>query len=199
MSVMKRDGASEAPVTGLLLRWREGDEEALEELMPLVYEELRRLARLKMRGERRDHTLQPTALVHEAFVRLVGLKLDWQDRAHFLCIAARLIRQVLVDHARSHNAVKRGRGAVRVSLHEEDVVVEPLVELLGLDEALERLQAHDSRSSRVIELHYFGGLSYREIAEVLDLSEATVDRDMRFARAWLRRELDREPQQRTGR
>jgi RNA polymerase sigma factor (TIGR02999 family) len=196
---MKPDDATEAPVTGLLLRWREGDEQALEELMPLVYEELRRLARLKMRGERRNHTLQATALVHEAFVRLVDVKLDWQDRAHFLCIAARLIRRVLVDHARSHNAAKRGRGAIRVSLHEEDVVVEPLVEVLGLDEALERLQAHDSRCSQVIELHYFGGLTYREIAEVLDLSEATVDRDMRFARAWLRRELDTEPQQPTGR
>ena len=187
---MKPDDASEAPVTQLLLRWREGEEEALEELMPLVYEELRRLARLKMRDERRDHTLQPTALVHEAFERLVDLRLEWQDRAHFLSMAARLMRRILVDHARAHRAAKRGQGAVKVSLHEGDAAAEPCFEILGLNEALERLQQQDARPSRVIELHYFGGLSYREIAEALRLSEATVDRDMRFARAWLLRELE---------
>jgi RNA polymerase sigma factor (TIGR02999 family) len=187
---MSADDIGQAPVTDLLLRWRKGDEEALEELMPLVYEELRRLARLKMRGERRDHTLQPTALVHEAFARLVDLKLDWQDRAHFLSMTARLMRRVLVDHARAHRAAKRGGGAIKVSVHERDAAAEPAVDLLALDQALARLREQDARSARVVELHYFGGLSYREIANVLELSEATVDRDMRFARAWLSRELE---------
>lgn len=178
-------------LTQLLIRWRSGDDAALDELMPLVYGELRRLARAKMRGERRDHTLQPTALVHEAFARLVNLGIDWKDRAHFLSMAARLMRQVLVDHARGHRALKRGRGALRVSLRDADAVVEACPELLDLDEALDRLRQHDPRASRVVELHYFGGLRYREIAEVLGLSEATVDRDMRFSRAWLLRQLKR--------
>ena len=115
----------------------------------------------------------------------MDLRLEWQDRAHFLSMAARLMRRILVDHARAHRAAKRGQGAVKVSLHEGDAVAEPCFEILGLNEALERLRRQDARPSQVIELHYFGGLSYREIAEVLHLSEATVDRDMRFARAWL--------------
>jgi RNA polymerase sigma factor (TIGR02999 family) len=187
---MRPGDTVENQVTRLLLRWRGGDQEALEELMPLVYDELRRLARLRMRAERRDHTLQPTALVHEAFARLVDLKLNWQDRAHFLCMAARLMRRVLVDHARAHRAAKRGHGAIKVSLHESDAVVEPAYDLEGLDEALQRLRNQEARPSQVIELHYFGGLTYREIAGVLNLSEATVDRDMRFARAWLQHELE---------
>jgi RNA polymerase sigma factor (TIGR02999 family) len=188
---MNPGDVSERPVTRLLLRWREGDEDALEELMPLVYDELRRLARLQMRAERSDHTLQPTALVHEAFARLVDLKLDWQDRAHFLCMAARLMRRVLVDYARAHRAAKRGYGGVKVSLHEGYAAVEPCYDLLALDAALERLREQDARPSQAIELHYFGGLSYRETAEALGLSEATVERDIKFAKAWLKHELER--------
>lgn len=177
-------------VTRLLLKWREGDEVALGELLPLVYDELRRLARLQMRGERQDHTLQPTAVVHEAYARLVDLELPWQDRTHFLCMAAQLMRRVLVDYARAHQAEKR-RGGIKVSLHDAAAVTEPRYDLIAVNEVLERLRREDERLSRVIELHYFGGLSYLETAETLGLSAATVDRHMRFARAWIRQELER--------
>lgn len=160
--------------------------------MEVVYDELRRLANLQMRAERRDHTLQPTAVVHEAFARLVDLKLDWQDRAHFLSMSARLMRRVLIDHARGRRAAKRGEGALRVSLHERHAVVEPSYDLLSLDAALERLRKHKKRPGRALELHYFGGLTYREIAEVLGVSEATVDRDMRLARLWIAKEIKAE-------
>jgi len=175
-------------ITRLLRRWHGGDEQALEQLVPLVYEDLRRLARLKMRAERREHTLQPTALVHEAYGRLVGLELSWQDRTHFLSMAARVMRRVLVEHARARRAEKRGGAAVRVSIGEADGAVRPF-DVVELDEALERLHDHEERPARAIELHYFGGLSYAEIAQALAVSEATVDRDMRFARAWLCRAL----------
>lgn len=158
--------------------------------MPLVYEELRRLARIQMRDERRDHTLQPTAVVHEAYARLVDLNLTWRDRSHFLCMAARLMRRVLVDHARAHQAAKR-QGGVKVSLQDAAAVTEPRYDLIALNEALERLREQDERMSRVVELHYFGGLSYLEIAEALELSTSTVDRHMRFARIWIGRELER--------
>lgn len=157
--------------------------------MPLVYERLRRLARAQMKGERRDHTLQPTALVHEAYARMVDLELPWRDRVHFLSMAARAMRRVLVDHARAQRAAKRGGGRVKVSLHEEHAATPSVVDLVDLDLALERLRGQESRPSRVVELHYFGGLSYNEIALELEISEATVDRDLRFARAWLGREL----------
>ena len=160
--------------------------------MPVVYDELLRLAQIQMRGERIDHTLEPTAVVHEAYARLIDLELDWQDRAHFLSMAARLMRRVLVDHARAHRARKRGAGDVRVSLHESlgaEDRPESNLDLLALDEVLERLAGQEERAVRAVELHYFGGLSYREIAEALSISEATVDRDLRFARSWLRREL----------
>ena len=179
-------------ITRLLLRWRAGDEHALDDLMPRVYEELRRLARIQMRGERADHTLQPTALVHEAYARMVDLEVPWRDRVHFLSMAARAMRRVLIEHARARNAEKRGRGTVFVSLTEARGAARlPPADLLGLDEALKRFSELEERASRVLELYYFGGLSYREIAEAVGISTATAERDLRLARAWLRRELDR--------
>jgi RNA polymerase sigma factor (TIGR02999 family) len=183
--------ADETPrtITRLLLEWREGDARALETLVPLVYDELRRLARLQMRDQAADHTLQPTALVHEAYARLVDLKLEWQDRTHFLSMAARTMRRVLVDHARAQRAAKRGAGAVQVSLHDFHAQTEMPFDLLAIDEALESLSHHDERAASAIELCYFGGLTGREIAEALEISSATAERDLRFARSWLRREL----------
>jgi RNA polymerase sigma factor (TIGR02999 family) len=182
--------AEQGDVTQLLVRWRGGDESAHERLMPLVYDELRRLADRYMRAERPDHTLQATALVHEAYVRLVGVDAAWQDRAHFMSLAATMMRRVLVDHARAGRRQKRGGGAAKVSL--DDVALlspEPSAELLDLDDALTRLAAIDERKARAVELHYFGGLTYEETAEVLGISPATVDRDLRMARAWLYREV----------
>jgi len=176
-------------ITRLLLEWRGGSAEAFETLVPLVYDELRRLARLQMRDQARDHTLQPTALVHEAYARLLGLKLDWQDRTHFLSMAARTMRRVLVDHARAQRAAKRGAGAVQVSLHDFHVQTEISFDLLAVDEALLALGSQDERAMRVVELHYFGGLTGKEIAECLELSLATVERELRFARSWLSRKL----------
>lgn len=191
---MEPTDADPGSVTSLLLKWRDGDPAALDALVPLVYDELHRLARLQMRGEHGHHTLQPTALVHEAYTRLIGLELDWQDRSHFMSMAARLMRRVLVDHARARGARKRGAGTVRVSLADtlEDRAVggsDTGYDLMALDEALAALARRDARPVQVVELHYFGGLGYREIAEAVQISEATVDRDLRFARAWLRREL----------
>ena len=176
-------------VTRLLLKWREGDTEALEALVPLVYDELRRLARLQMRVQAAGHTLQPTALVHEAYARLVGLKLDWQDRTHFLSMAARTMRRVLVDHARAKRAAKRGAGAVQVTLHDFHAKTERSIDLLAINEAMESLSRQDERAATAIELSYFGGLTGREIAEALGISPATAERDLRFARSWLKREL----------
>ncbi len=186
---MPPDDSALGSVTRLLRRWQKGDQEALAELMPRIYDQLRRLARARMRGERRSHTLEPTALVHEAYVRMVDLELSWQDRVHFLSMAARAMRRVLVDHARAHRAAKRGGRDVRVSLHDEHAAAAPDVDLLELDQALDRLRAQQERLGQAVELHYFGGLSYREVAAALSVSEATVDRDLRFARAWLLHEL----------
>jgi RNA polymerase sigma factor (TIGR02999 family) len=181
------------PVTLLLRRWRDGDEEALEELTRLLYPELRRIAAAHMREERVDHTLQPTAVVHEAYTRLIELELDWQDRVHFLSMASRVMRRVLVDHARAARAAKRGGDAVRVPWDEAGKGAEPPYDALDLDRALEALRQHQERPSRVVELHYFGGLSYKEISQALATSEATVERDLRFAKAWLRRRLEHAP------
>ena len=178
-------------VTELLRAWGDGDDRALEQLTPLVEAELRRLARGYMRRERRGHTLQTTALVNEAFLRLTDARrVRWQDRAHFLGISARLMRRVLVDHARSRGYRKRGGGAERVTLEEGLVTSpEPTVDVLALDRALEALAAVDDRKSRVIELRFFGGLSVEETAEVLHVSRDTVKRDWRLAKLWLLREL----------
>ena len=179
-------------VTRLLADWRNGDREALEKLTPLVYTELRRLAAHYLRGERAGHTLQGTALVHEAYVRLIGQggELHWQNRAHFFGVAARLMRQILVDHARRHHAQKRGSGEPHASLEESAVFTpERASNLVALDEALSDLAQFDPRKSRLVELRYFGGLGIEEIGEVENLSVATVRRQLRLAEAWLHRAL----------
>lgn len=180
-------------VTQLLVDWSQGDERALEELMPLVYDELHRLAEHYMRRERSDHTLQPTALVNEAYLRLVDqTRVQWRNRAHFIGVAAQLMRRVTVKHAERHRAAKRGGGAVAVPLDEAAVAATASSEdVIALDEALERLKELDPRQSRVVELRFFGGLTGKEMAEVLGVSPATVDREWRLARAWLQRELRR--------
>ena len=189
---MTADKADSGTITHLLLEWRAGDVGAFEAMVPLVYDELRRLARLQMRDQARNHTLQPTALVHEAYARMIDLQLDWHDRTHFLSMAARTMRRVLVDHARAKRAGKRGAGAIRTSLQDAHAQTEISVDLLALDAAVEALGRQDERASSVIELYYFGGLSCREIAEALGISRATAERDLRFARTWLRRELSDE-------
>ncbi|HEX8087788.1 MAG TPA: sigma-70 family RNA polymerase sigma factor [Blastocatellia bacterium] len=178
-------------ITRLLDDWSKGDQAALEQLLPIVYEELRRLAHHYMRKERAGHTLQTTALVHEAYLRLADYdRMRWQDRAHFFAVAAQLMRRILVDYARTRQRLKRGGGAVRVSLGAEGVMSpQRSQELLALDEALTRLAALDQRKSRVVELRLFGGLDNNEVAEVLKVSPNTVVRDWKMATAWLRREL----------
>jgi len=184
------ESSSRQNITELLRAWRDGDDGAFEELVPLVYDELRRLARAQMRREPQDHTLQPTGLVHEAYVRLVGADLDWQDRNHFLSVAARAMRRVLIDHARRKRAERRGGDLLRVTLSRGPTADSgETVDVMALHEALERLEAYDARQARTVELHFFGGLTQPEIAQVAGLSLATVERDLRHARAWLRREL----------
>ena len=179
-------------VTRLLQAWSDGDETALTHLMPLVEAELRRLARGCMGRERKGHTLQPTALVNEAFLRLAGAHdVRWQGRAHFMGIAARLMRRVLVDHARSRGYKKRGGGAERVPLDDALLeAAEPALTVVELDRALEAFATVDARRSQVVELRYFGGLTLEETAEVLHVSVETVKRDWRLARLWLLRELE---------
>ncbi|HEV8239839.1 MAG TPA: sigma-70 family RNA polymerase sigma factor [Thermoanaerobaculia bacterium] len=180
----------EGELTGLLRAWREGDAAAADELLPLVYDELRRIAGQRMRAERGGHTLQPTALVHEAFLRLVGQPIDWQDRGHFFAVASRAMRRVAVDHARAGLAQKRGAGA-RVDLgNAGEPAVEPKsVDVMALDAALSRLEQMSAQQARVVELRYFAGLSLEEVADVLDRSRASVFRDWRAAKTWLFREL----------
>lgn len=180
------------PVTQLLRAWSAGDTTALEQLLPLVEAELRRLARGYMTRERRGHTLQTTALVNEAFIRLIDARsVGWQDRAHFLGIAARLMRRVLVDHARARGYQKRGGSAQRVSLSDAGLVsAEPTLDLLELDRALEALEVVDARKAKVIELRFFGGLTVEETADVLHVSSDTIKRDWRLAKLWLVRELE---------
>jgi len=178
-------------VTQLLAEWNHGDNAALVELTPLVYEELRRLAHHFMEGQRSDHTLQTTALVDEAYLRLADqTKPRWQNRAHFFAVAARAMRQILVNYAKSSRAQKRGGGALKVELDEAAIVSpEQSQAIVDLHEALERLGALDSRKARVVELKYFGGLNHDEIAEVMKISTVTVRRDWVFAKAWLHNEL----------
>ncbi|MEO5898339.1 MAG: sigma-70 family RNA polymerase sigma factor [Vicinamibacterales bacterium] len=178
-------------VTELLLAWSGGDDTAFDRLVPLVHEELHRLARRQMYGERDGHTLQTTALVNEAYLRLVDLtRIRWQDRAHFFAMSARLMRRILVDHARSRGYQKRGGGAAMVSLEEALVInVERAPDLVALDDALHAFAALDERKSRVVEMRYFGGLSIEETAAALDVSPETVRRDWRIAKVWLLRQL----------
>jgi len=180
-------------VTQLLARWTDGDEAALQQLVPIVHEELRRLARRQMAGERPGHTLQPTALVNEAYLRLVNLKqMQWQNRAHFFAMGARLMRRILVDFARSRGYQKRGGGAQQVSFTEALEVAEGQpTDVVALNDALEALAVVDERASRVVELRYFGGLSVEETAEVLKVSRETVKRDWTFAKMWLLRHLSK--------
>jgi RNA polymerase sigma factor (TIGR02999 family) len=180
-------------VTRLLKDWSNGRQEVLDQLLPQIYAELRRLASSYLRRERPDHTLQATALVHEAFIKLVDQRaVRWQNRAHFFGIAAQAMRRILVDHARAHSAEKRGSGERAVSLDEAVALVgAPSVDLLALDEALTRLATIDPQQSRVVELRFFGGLTIEETAEVMDVSPATVGREWTLAKAWLYAELTR--------
>jgi len=178
-------------VTALLQAWGEGDAEAGERLMPLVYAELRRRAAQHLRGERRTHTLEPTALVNEAFVRLVDQKAAWQNRSHFYAVASRMMRRVLVDHARARQRVKRAAG-LRLSLSDvaaAQPAAQAEVEVLALNEALDELAAHEPRQAQLVELRYFGGLSEAEAASALSVSRATATREWRLARAWLHRRI----------
>ncbi len=185
--------SSPQDVTGLLQDWRNGDKAALEKLTPLVYDELRRLANRYLRSERKDHTLQGTALVHEAYMKMVGYTdLEWQSRAHFFGVAARIMRQILIDHARKHKAGRRGGGKQNLNLEEVAIFsAERASSLVALDDALESLAAFDPLKGRIIELRYFGGLSIEEIGEVEAVSASTVKRHMRMAEAWLHREINK--------
>ena len=178
-------------VTQLLLRWSEGDKAALGKLMPLVYRELRRLAGHYMRRERPGHTLQASALVNEAYLRLVDYRrMQWQNRAHFFAVAAQAMRRVLVEHARSRQYAKRGGTAQRISLDDVAILTDQqAAELVALDDALTSLEALDARKARIVELRYIGGLSIEETAETLGVSTATVERDWRSAKAWLYRAI----------
>src|SRR5262249_52722260 len=185
-------------VTQLLVKWGEGDQKALGDLMPLVYSELRRLARNYLRKERAGHTLQPTALVNEAYLKLIDQKrARWQNRAHFYGVAAQLMRRILVDHARQHRAAKRGGSdQQRLSISSagqrggKRLATEPPLDPLALHEALEELTLMDPQQGRIVELKFFGGLSIEETAEVMGIGHATVERDWKMARAWLRRKLE---------
>ena len=185
------DSPGPAQITRLLVDWRGGDQTALEQLIPLVHDELRRLARRHMAHERVGHTLQATALVNEAFVRLIDVRqVKWQDRAHFFAMSSRLMRRILVDFARSKGYQKRGGGAQKVSFDEGLIVTrEPGQDLVALDDALDALAAFDARKAQVVEMRFFGGLSVEETAEALNVSVDTVMRDWKLAKAWLLREL----------
>ncbi len=174
-------------LTALLQAWSRGDTSARDQLLPMVYAELRRRAENHLRRERPDHTLQPTALVHEAYLRLCEQNAGWKNREQFFALASQLMRRVLVDHARARNAAKRPSGKTRVTLAGEAASQE--VDLIELDEALEQLAAADARQARIVELRFFGGLSLQEVGSVLDVSLATVNREWRSARAWLYRRI----------
>jgi len=181
-------------VSRLLVAWRDGDPSALDRLVPLVYDQLHVLAERHLRGERADHTLQTTALINEAYLRLVGTDVAWEGRAHFMAVAARTMRRILVDHARAKQRQKRGAAAEKVDL-DKVAVAAPAAgpELVALDDALERLEALDERKARAVDLHYFGGFTYDETADLLGVSPVTVHRELRLAKAWLYRELSEEP------
>jgi RNA polymerase sigma factor (TIGR02999 family) len=188
---MENDPSTSRPVTLLLQQWRSGDPEAREKLVTLVYPHFRSLAARYMSGESGAHTLTPTALVHEAYLKLLGSHVEWDDRVHFYAVAARVMRHILVDHAKSKRREKRGGGAAKISL--DDVVVvssSPADELTDLDEALQNLAKIDQRKADIVELLYFGGLSQQEAAATLGISESTVQRELRLAKAWLYRELN---------
>lgn len=185
---MSNPGATN--VTRLLARWNAGDDEAAEDLLPLVYDELRRLARSYLRKERAEHTLQPTALVHEAYMRLADrVNPPWKDRVHFYAVVSKVMRRVLVDHARTRGALKRGGQVIKVPIDEARVAAEHEAEILALDEAMDRLEAMDPRKARIIDLRFFGGLTIDETAAVIKVSAPTVINETRKARAWLFAEI----------
>ena len=193
---MPRSGEvnSQGAVTSLLAAWSKGDQNALNELMPLVYNELHRIARRAWNWQNQGNTLQPTALINEAFLKLAGAgNTSFENRCHFIAVACTAMRQILVNHARSRRAAKRGSGGVTLSLDDVQVAVnQEAMEVMALHEALERLQTIDARKSKVVEMRYFGGLSIEETAEALGLSVVTVNRDWRLARTWLIREMSGE-------
>jgi RNA polymerase sigma factor (TIGR02999 family) len=178
-------------ITQLLHEWRAGDDEALQALTPLVYDQLKQLAAGIFRGESAGHTLQPTALVNEAFQQLVSANVDWQNRNHFFALSARLMRRILVNHANSKNTAKRGGDAVRVTFHDArgSSPDENDADILALDGALEELAAFDARKAEILELHYFAGLTYTQLSDVMQLAESTVHQDLRTAKAWLHQRL----------
>lgn len=180
-------------VTKFLKKWNAGDRQAAERLFPLIYDELKKQARLFLLKERADHTLQPTALVHEAFLKLLEQReVEWQNRAHFFGVASTLMRRILVDHARAHDAGKRGGAAVRLSIDDVNIPAEErAADLLALDEALEKLAGFDERKAKIVEMKFFGGLNEEEIAEILNVTSRTVQRDWKTARLWLLRELSK--------
>jgi RNA polymerase sigma factor (TIGR02999 family) len=180
-------------VTELLIELSKGDREVVDLLLPVIYDELRKLAANYLRRERPDHTLQPTALVHEAYIRLVDqTRANWQNRAHFFGVAAQIMRRLLVDHARKHNAEKRGQAFQKLSLDENiDRAVDRTAELIALDDALKALAELDEQKARMVELRYFGGLSIEETADVLGVSPVTIKRHWRFAKAWLHGEMQK--------
>ena len=199
LSTRKSDGKEPveqkvpSDVTLLLQGWREGDSKALDALLPLVYKELRRLAHFQLRSERPDHTLQSAALVHEAYLRLVGINPpQWESRTHFFAIAAQLMRQILVDYARRHKSAKRGGTVCTLSLEDAEVIPRKTeVDVVALDDALRALARIDKRQSQIVELRFFAGLSLDEISKALEIGSATVQRDWTAARAWLHREMSR--------
>ena len=179
-------------VTRLLVDWGNGDQAALDELIPLVYDELRRLAGRYMRRESQGHTLQTSALVNEAYLRLVDQKrVQWQNRAHFFGVAAQLMRRILVDHARSRSRAKRGGGVQMVSLAEQAIISKEVADVIALDDALKNLAEMDARKSQIVEMKFFGGLTTEEVAEVLKVTSRTVEREWRKAKAWLNRAISK--------
>lgn len=178
-------------VTQLLKNWQSGDSKALSDLMPMVHDTLRKLAEKYMQSENAGHTLQATALVNEAFLKLVDADITWQSRAHFMAIAAKAMRHILIDHAKSKGRQKRGGNDVLVTLHEANVAGDKgTPELLDIEDALNQLAELDTRKAEIVELSFFGGMTYDEIAEALGISAATVDRELRFSKAWLQRALN---------
>ena len=179
-----------ADITGLLRRWSDGDDDALEALTPLVYDELHQLAKSAFRRERGGHTLQVTAVVNEAWLQLANASVDWQSQSHFFALAARMMRRILVNHANAKSAGKRGGDAVMVTLHEESVAGDDGgQDVIDIDRALTELADEDERKAHLLELHYFAGMTYRDAGAALGVSEATAKRDLRFGKAWMRKRL----------
>lgn len=189
---MSEESHNSANVTQLLISWQKGDRRALDEMLPVVYNELKRVAKYYLSRERPGHTLQTTALVHEAFIRMVDQQhVDWKNRAHFFSLASEMMRRILVNYARDRAAVKRGGNAQRISLSNLDEAAErPNIDLIALDQALNELAREDERKARIVELKFFGGMTNNEIAEVMKISDATVEREWTVARAWLYRAIE---------